>query len=352
MEFNQEILNDILDKPCNNFLKKDSKDKYDCLDKIDPFPNIPDALLNATDITKYVLTTGMLEPFEPKRLAGATYTCAFSGTYLRWDENGIQEKKILKEDEELIIEPNSITFLEISTLFRIPQYLVLRFNLQVRNVYKGLLLGTGPIVDPGFVGKLYIPLHNLTSNKYKIKSGADLISVEFTKLSTNPEWKINKNTSLYKKDIAHLDFSLLPYIPEMITSNREVNYYIEKALQKNPDFCKVPDNKIFVNSSMQEIVKKIEQDSKTLKNTEEKVDKKLKEAASRERIITILSIISILSLLISAVTLFITSWTYFSNINKPPQDVEQQEPIEDVPTDNDPGNDDLNQNSLYYFEFN
>ncbi len=28
-------------------------------------------------------------------------------------------------------------------------------------VYKGLLLGTGPIVDPGFVGKLYIPLHKL-----------------------------------------------------------------------------------------------------------------------------------------------------------------------------------------------
>ncbi len=77
-------------------MKKDSKDKYDCLDKIDPFPDTPNALLNATDIAKYVLTTGMLEPFEPKRLAEAIYAYAFSHTYLRWDENGIQEKRFLR----------------------------------------------------------------------------------------------------------------------------------------------------------------------------------------------------------------------------------------------------------------
>lgn len=30
--------------------------------------------------------------------------------------------------------------------------MVLRFNLSVSNAYKGVLLGTGPIVDPGFEG--------------------------------------------------------------------------------------------------------------------------------------------------------------------------------------------------------
>lgn len=77
-----------------------------------------------------------------------------------------------------------------------PDYMVLRFNLSVSNAYKGLLLGTGPIIDPGFDGNLFIPLHNLTGNEYIIKRGAPLIRVEFTKLSRHPIWN-NKKTYVF-----------------------------------------------------------------------------------------------------------------------------------------------------------
>ncbi len=74
--------------------------------------------------------------------------------------------------------------------------MVLRFNLKVKHVYKGLLLGTGPIVDPGFKGKLHIPLHNLTSNDYEFKYKEELIQVEFTKLSRHNH--DNQNDSVIK----------------------------------------------------------------------------------------------------------------------------------------------------------
>jgi deoxycytidine triphosphate deaminase len=138
----------------------------------------------------------MVEPFMPEKLESATYICDFSGTYLWYDGKGKEHYE--RDKDELIIKPNSITYLGISTKFRIPLYLILRFNLQVKNVYKGLLLGTGPIVDPGFEGNLFIPLHNLTSNFYVIKKEAEIISVEFTKLNIKDNWKIPKRSSLFK----------------------------------------------------------------------------------------------------------------------------------------------------------
>lgn len=69
--------------------------------------------------------------------------------------------------------------------FRLPNYMAARFNLRIQNVHRGLLLGTGPIVDPGFCGHLLIPLHNLTSNRYSFRQGEGFTWFEFTKITPN-----------------------------------------------------------------------------------------------------------------------------------------------------------------------
>ena len=87
-------------------------------------------------------------------------------------------------DEELVvIAANSIVFVECDLDFRLPDFLALRFNLHIRHVHRGLLLGTGPLVDPGYWGKLCIPLHNLTDEDYLIPRTEGLIWIEFTKTS-------------------------------------------------------------------------------------------------------------------------------------------------------------------------
>ena len=81
------------------------------------------------------------------------------------------------------LKPNSISFVQIESEFRLPQYIAVRFNLRITHVHRGLLLGTGPLVDPGFHGKLLVPLHNLTSDDYTIRGDEGLIWMEFTKTS-------------------------------------------------------------------------------------------------------------------------------------------------------------------------
>jgi len=77
----------------------------------------------------------------------------------------------------------------LAPLLQLPDYIALRFNLKIQNVYRSLLLGTGPLVDPGFVGHLSFPLHNLTTNPYHFDAAEDVVWVEFTKLSTNAGFK-------------------------------------------------------------------------------------------------------------------------------------------------------------------
>lgn len=149
----------------------------------DPFCNIPMALLSAAHIDQYVRATGMIYPFNKKGLKAASYEVKLRGTVVYWGDDKVMRKLEIKDDEShfLALEPNSITFVQVEPTFRLPHYMAIRFNLRIALVHRGLLLGTGPLVDPGFEGRLLIPLHNLTSSKYHLDLSKELIWIEFTK---------------------------------------------------------------------------------------------------------------------------------------------------------------------------
>ena len=154
----------------------------------DPFPDILPALLNSADIYDYVAATGMIFPFDPKKLKSASYEVKLLGKCIYWDEDGTYKSEDIKEGKSFTLKPNSIAFVTLEPRLRLPDYIAVRFNLKITNVYRGLLLGTGLLVDPGFDGKLSLPLHNLTANNYNFMGGEPLIWMEFTKLSNNKRW--------------------------------------------------------------------------------------------------------------------------------------------------------------------
>jgi len=157
---------------------------------IDPFPDIPRALLSSEHVMDYIRVTGMLHPVdfsrERGRLKAASYEALPGKKFIRWDDKGQKVICDIKAEEEYELPRNSITFIQIEPKIRLPDYIALRFNLRIKHVHRGLLLGTGPLVDPGFKGDLLIPLHNLTSEPYRIKGNEGLIWIEFTKTSHNP----------------------------------------------------------------------------------------------------------------------------------------------------------------------
>jgi deoxycytidine triphosphate deaminase len=166
--------------------------RYELYRHRDPFPKIGPALLNSTEIIDYVATTGMIYPFRERNDAGeeklkpASYEVDLLGQITYWDDRGRKIERIIARDESITLPRNSIMFVQVEPYFRLPWYIALRFNLKIQHVYRGLLLGTGPLVDPGFKGPLYIPLHNLTDSSYDFRGGEGLIWMEFTKLNWPP----------------------------------------------------------------------------------------------------------------------------------------------------------------------
>lgn len=149
---------------------------------------IPDTLLTSDHIISVVEKTGLISPFfsskkgRKARLKKAAYEGRVgSKAFIFKDKNCPERIFDASKDDFLLVPKNSIVFVESDLDFRLPDFIALRFNLQIQHVHRGLLLGTGPLVDPGFWGKLCIPLHNLTDQDYEIPKGEGLIWLEFTK---------------------------------------------------------------------------------------------------------------------------------------------------------------------------
>jgi deoxycytidine triphosphate deaminase len=152
---------------------------------VDPFPLIPRALLSSEHIQAYVRETGMIYPFESGsgNLKSASYEVRAGGQFIFWDDDGKKIVQPISRVGTFTLPRNSISYVQIEPEFLLPQYIAVRFNLRITHVHRGLLLGTGPLVDPGFHGRLLIPLHNLTSDEYTIRGDEGLFWMEFTKTS-------------------------------------------------------------------------------------------------------------------------------------------------------------------------
>lgn len=214
--------------------KEEAEKKFKSYEHFDPFPGIPPALLNSADIYKYVRATGMIFPFEEdlnkNKLKSASYEIDFLGEVYYWDEanNEYRPNIKIKKDDAFIIPSNSIVFISTDTIFRLPDYIALRFNLRIKHVHRGLLLGTGPLVDPGFEGQIFIPLHNLTSEDYTIIGGEGLIWVEFTKLSPHNHWVNDKPE--------HPNYNHFP----ITSKNRSSKQYLNAASNGKPARSSIP----------------------------------------------------------------------------------------------------------------
>lgn len=204
------------------------------------------------------------------------------------------------------MEPNSIAFVTLEPMFRIPDYLALRFNLKIVHVYKGLLLGTGPLVDPGFVGRLSIPLHNLTANTYTFHAGDGIIQMEFTKLSRNDIWLTKKGNSsgLYKR--------------KWIRPGRTLKEYIVRALEGSGNTV--------VKSSIPNEVSKVKEQSSTIKNeidsftkeTKDEVDKfktHIDKRINRVQWINVATIASIAAVVVSIMVYACTTIYQLGTVN-------------------------------------
>jgi deoxycytidine triphosphate deaminase len=242
--------------------------RFERFKSLDPFPTIPPTLLNSADIMDYVAETGMIFPFYPEkpRLKPASYEANLLGKCVYWegvDDEGRTTKKvdIIENGKTFTLKRNSIAFVTLEPMFRLPDYIAMRFNLKIKYIYAGLLLGTGPLVDPGFVGRLSIPLHNLTTNDYTFQAGEGLIWMEFTKLSPNPRW-IRKGTDMSARRGTYFPF------PVSKNTRSDVEDYLYAADPNRSIRSSIPIAVEHAQAAAEEAKKRVEEIAGRIRTTE------------------------------------------------------------------------------------
>jgi hypothetical protein len=107
------------------------------------------------------------------------------------------------ESPYLVIPPNSIVYASMREMLLIPHWLVARFDLAIDFIYEGLLLGTGPQVDPGFQGVLSCPLHNISSREIRLTYKRSFAKIDFVKTSFGREFRgldtVNTERELHER---------------------------------------------------------------------------------------------------------------------------------------------------------
>ena len=259
----------------------------------DPFNDLDPALLTAEQINNYARVTGLIYPFDEKLLKGATYEIGIGGNIYTWDDK--KKKRIVPVadagESGVVLEANSITFVQTDVEFRLPQYIAMRFNLHIKLVHRGLLLGTGPIVDPGFRGRLLIPLHNLTSQPLTISEGEKIVWIEFTKTAFGR----SSTQEGYRQEC--VDFRVFPKNKRWL----EPEVYFQKANGGNP-----------IMSSISGFISKTN-----------------KQVKRNTKLVNALGIAGSISIMLTVVAGLYGSWTVYNNaMSAVVADVNQRKDVE------------------------
>lgn len=251
----------------------------------DPLESVPPGLLSSAEIDDYVRNTGLIFPYSRGALKSASYEMYIGGRFIYWNEDGEKSDEYIDRANRryVILPANSISFVQTEQAFRLPNYIAVRFNLRITHVHRGLLLGTGPLVDPGFHGKLLIPLHNLTAYEYYLDTEKALIWVEFTKTTFGFK---------PKEPLASTERHFLAFPP----SKRDLSpdEYLFKARGGQPIVSSIPG-----------AVARAERSAAAA-------------AASVRRLVrwaTGIGVVSIIVLLLAVVALMYSSWTVMQNGN-------------------------------------
>jgi len=150
------------------------------------------AVLLQDEIEYYAsLDPPLIENFDKDGLKPASY-------YLRLGSEcrvGGKEHNLSEENPRLVIKPHDIAVVSTYEKVNIPGFLIGRWNQRVTSAYEGIVWVGGPQVDPGYSGRLYCPLYNLSNREVELRFKDRLFMIDFVKTTFFIEGK----SSLWKR---------------------------------------------------------------------------------------------------------------------------------------------------------
>ncbi|MBA7689358.1 dCTP deaminase, dUMP-forming [subsurface metagenome] len=136
----------------------------------------------------------LIDPFvdDEKFLKPASYHLRLGD---RCRVNG-EDRNLSAGDPVLKIPRHGIATVRTLEKVNIPGFLIARWNLKVKKVYKGLVWVGSLQVDPGYTGYLFCPLYNLSNEEQRLEYRETLFTIDFVRTTKGCElWKSDPSRS-------------------------------------------------------------------------------------------------------------------------------------------------------------
>ena len=161
----------------------------------------------------------VISPFEPEKLDPASYQLSLSSiVQLNHEENSID----MGEVGDITLQPGQEAIVMTEEELRIPKNIIGKLYRTTTSIDLNNLVISGGIVHPGYCGKIYFAIRNMTPSPVEISAGNPLIRVTFEFLPVAP-------TRVYSGTKQHL-----AVFPESLVENRAATRENSSSSQ-NPD---------------------------------------------------------------------------------------------------------------------
>jgi deoxycytidine triphosphate deaminase len=87
--------------------------------------------------------------------------------------------RVLRERDSVKMEPSEVVFVESLEVFKLPPNIVATFDLRMGYVYAGLMLQPGAQIDPGYRGRVFMLLFNLSDQPIELPFGDHVATMVF-----------------------------------------------------------------------------------------------------------------------------------------------------------------------------
>lgn len=240
-------------------------------------------------IEQCVASFGLITPFEKKNLKPACYKLTIGDQYALAGE--IHDLTDQSGNNKIVIPPFAVAVIKTHETINMPRFLIGRWNIQVPRAYQGLLWVGGPQVDAGYVGYLYCPIYNLSSEDVILKKGQSIAVIDFVR--TTP---FNQNSILYKFPPDNVLFE--EYDPDKLVSG-----LVERAQKK-------------MTALESKLDENVNQTKTILRDTETSTKQELKLIGGRIDNFILITF-TVIAVLFAAVTIFVSRADQASVWNPP-----------------------------------
>ncbi len=138
-------------------------------------------------------------PVEEKNIQPASIDLKFGEQVFRASDKNILR---LKKGKRVDLRPGELAVVTTLETIKLPRNIAAKIGLRSEFTRRGLLLLSGPQVDPGYEGKLFLTLINLSSKPISVYVGQEFVTLEFFYVKNGVEKYKGAYQGKYELDIS------------------------------------------------------------------------------------------------------------------------------------------------------